>query len=147
MLPDFKLNQLLKCKLKLNQWAWTLTCIKLDLEKRLSLRHIYKPIWMSSSKLRWTVNSLKVLMNNIKLNSLETSSTLLNADSKIAEALFKPKLKLTLKKHPNNQLLQKLTLEKKLLILKTGHLVSETPSQLSARKTPSQHHPPELWFN
>jgi hypothetical protein len=87
-------------------------------------------------------------MSNIKLNSLETSSTLSNADSKIAEAtLFKPKLNLTLKKHPNNQLLQKLTLEKKLLILKTGHLVSETPSQLSAIKTPSQHHPPELWFN
>ena len=148
MLPDFKLNQLLKCKLKSNQWAWTLTCIKLDLEKRLFLRHIYKPIWMSSSKLRWTVNSSRELMSNIKPNSLETSSTSSNADSKIAEAtLFKPKLNLTLKKHPNNQLLQKLTLEKKLLILKTGHLVSETPSQLSARKTPSQHHPPELWFN
>ena len=85
-------------------------------------------------------------MNNIKLNLLGTFSTLLNADSKIAAeaTLFKPKLKLTLKKHPNNQLLKKLSLEKKLLILKTGHLVSETLSQLSAIKTPNQHHPPEL---
>ena len=144
MLPDSKLNQLLKCKLKSRPWAWTPTCIKLDLEKRLFLRHIYKPIWMSSSKLRWTVNSLKVLMNNIKLNSLETSSTLLNADSKIAEALFKPKLKLTLKKHPNNQLLQKPIQERKLKILKTGHLVSEMPSQHLAIKMESQSHPPEL---
>jgi hypothetical protein len=83
-------------------------------------------------------------MNNIKLNSLETSSTLLNADSKIAEALFKPKLKLTLKKHPNNQLLKKPIRKRKLKILKTGHLVLEMPSQLSVKKTESQHHPPEL---
>jgi len=144
MLPDSKLNQLLKCKLKSRPWAWTLTCIKLDSEKRLFLRHIYKLIWMSSSKLRWTVNSSKVLMNNIKLNSLETSSTLLNADSKIAEALFKQKLKLTPKKHPNNQLLKKPTKERKLKILKTGHLVLEMPFQLSAIKTDSQNHPKEL---
>jgi hypothetical protein len=83
-------------------------------------------------------------MNNIKLNSLETSSTLLNADSKIAEALFKPKLKLTLKKHPNNQLLQQPIKESMLKILKTGHLVSEMPSQHSAIKMESQSHPPEL---
>ena len=136
MLSRCKLNQLLKCKLKLNPWAWTLTCIKLDLEKRLFLRLISRPIWTSSSKLRWTLNSSLELMSNKKLNSWETSSTLLSADSKIAETnLPKPNL--------NNQPLPKLILENTLKILRTGDLVSETLFQLSATKTESQHHPPE----
>ena len=148
MLLNFKLNLLLKCKVRLRPWAWTPTCIKLDLEKKLFLRLIFKPTWTSSSKPRWTPNFSKVLMRPPKPNLLETSSTLLSADSKIAETtLSKLKLTLTLEKHLNNQLLLILTLEKKLKILRTGHLVLETLSQPSALKTESQHHPKELSFN
>tara|TARA_B110001450_G_C17558313_1_gene455643 strand:+ start:312 stop:551 length:240 start_codon:yes stop_codon:yes gene_type:complete len=79
-------------------------------------------------------------MSNIKLNSLETSSTLLSADSKIAETpLPKPNL--------NNQPLLKLILENMLKTLRTGDLVSEMLFQLSPTTTESQHHPPELSFN
>lgn len=144
---DSNPNLLLKCKLILKPWAWTLTCIKLDLEKKLFLRHIFKPIWMSSSKPRWTLNFSKVLMSNINPNSLETSSTLLSADSKIAETLSKLKLRLALKKLLNNQLSLIQILERKLLTSKTGHLVSETLSQLSTLKMESQHHPTEPSFN
>jgi len=79
-------------------------------------------------------------MSNIKPNSLETSSTLLSADSKIAETPL-PKQNL------NNQPLLKLILENMLKTLRTGDLVSEMLFQLSPTTTESQHHPLELSFN
>jgi hypothetical protein len=81
-------------------------------------------------------------MSNIKLNSLETSSTLSSAGSKTVETTL-----LKLNQHPNNQQLQKPIKEKKHKTSKTGHLVLEMLSQLSLLMMESHQLTQELSFN
>jgi len=94
---------------------------------------------MNSSNKRWIPNFLKMLKNQKNHNLLETSSTLLSADSKIATS-FKPKLKLA----PNKpQLVQPLLIQRKKKmpkILTTGLQDMETMYQLTMLNMESMLH-------
>lgn len=85
---------------------------------------------MNSCNKRWTPNFLKVLTKPKNLNLLETSSTLLSADSKIA-TLFKPKPKSTQNKPQPAQPLVNQRKRKMLRTSMTGLQDMVTTSQLT----------------